>query len=263
MMQNDTPQITPTTPLHEQVLRWMNDTAPGQAFFRWFGKTRGSLQLRRWRRSLQTIPWTPLQRPIAEVTVALVTTGGVHLHADAPFDVQNDASFRRIPRAATAADLCITHDKYDRRDATEDINLVFPLQRLRELETEGIIGRVAELHYGFGRPGASPGIGRRGEGTASALPPLALRSCPGRTRQGQPAAHDSAGTVLAGAHCPVSRPGRRASLPVETSDIPTSCRLDNRERGVHPGACPGTGDGESASVRPVHTEENTKGAYDL
>ncbi len=131
MMQNDTPQITPATPLHELVLRLMNDTAPGQAFFRWFGKTRGSLQLRRWRRSLQTIPWTPLQRPIAEAT-------------------QNDASFRRIPRAATAADLCITHDKYDRRDATEDINLVFPLQRLRELETEGIIGRVAELHYGFG-----------------------------------------------------------------------------------------------------------------
>jgi len=150
MMQNDTPQITPATPLHELVLRLMNDTAPGQAFFRWFGKTRGSLQLRRWRSSLQTIPWTPLQRPIAEATVALVTTGGVHLRADSPFDVQNDASFRRIPRAATAADLCITHDKYDRRDATEDINLVFPLQRLRELETEGIIGRVAELHYGFG-----------------------------------------------------------------------------------------------------------------
>src|SRR2546430_1401848 len=50
-------------------------------------------------------------------------------------------------------------------------------------------------------------------------------------------------------------------LPVETADIPTTCRLDNRERGVHAGACPSTGDGESAAVRPVYTEENTKGTF--
>ena|SRR2546430_1401846 len=56
MMQNDTPQITPTTPLYERVLRWMNDTALEQAFFHWYGKTRGGLQLRRRSRSLQTIP---------------------------------------------------------------------------------------------------------------------------------------------------------------------------------------------------------------
>ena len=56
MTPNDTPQIMPTTPLHERVLRWMNDTALGQAFFHWYGKTRGGLQLRRRSRSLQTIP---------------------------------------------------------------------------------------------------------------------------------------------------------------------------------------------------------------
>ena len=32
-------------------------------------------------------------------------------------------------------------------------NLVFPLQRLRELEAEGAIGRVADRHYGFGLVG--------------------------------------------------------------------------------------------------------------
>lgn len=99
---------------------------------------------------MQTIPWAPIRRPIAKATVALVTTGGVHLQADPLFDIQNDASFRNIPRAATAADLYITHDKYDPRDATQDINLVFPLQRQRELEAEGTLGRVADAHYGFG-----------------------------------------------------------------------------------------------------------------
>jgi hypothetical protein len=55
MMQNDTPQITPTMPLHERVLRWMNDTALGQAFFHWYGKTWGGLYtLKRTRKELFT-----------------------------------------------------------------------------------------------------------------------------------------------------------------------------------------------------------------
>lgn len=82
--------------------------------------------------------------------MALVTTGGVHLCADQPFNIKSDASFRVIPRSATSDALCITHDRYDRRDAARDINLVFPLERLLELEQEGVIGHVADNHYGFG-----------------------------------------------------------------------------------------------------------------
>ena len=55
-------------------------------------------------------------------------------------------------------------EAYDRRDAGEDLNLVFPLQRLRELEAEGVVGRVAEEHYGFGlAPHPAPLLASAGE----------------------------------------------------------------------------------------------------
>jgi hypothetical protein len=99
------------------------------------------------------IPWSPFQRPLREATVALVTTSGVHLRDDRPFKLSSDATYRVIPCTAEAGDLAITHQAYDRTDALRDINLVFPLQRLRELEAEGVIGRVADRHYGFGLAG--------------------------------------------------------------------------------------------------------------
>src|SRR5213080_4822043 len=40
------------------------------------------------------------------------------------------------PRSAEPTDLTISHLAYDRTDALRDINLVFPLQRLRELQAE-------------------------------------------------------------------------------------------------------------------------------
>jgi D-proline reductase (dithiol) PrdB len=112
------------------------------------GRAAALPQLRR--RALQDIPWTPLRRPVAEATVALVSTAGVHLATDPPFDIRGDGSFRVIPRDAVPGDLVLTHPAYDRRDAQRDLNLVLPLERLRELESEGVIGRVARDHYGFG-----------------------------------------------------------------------------------------------------------------
>jgi D-proline reductase (dithiol) PrdB len=117
----------------------------------WVGKAAGGLQLRLERlRPAGEIPWTPLRRPIAQATVAVITTGGVHLCSEEPFNLKTDATFRAIPRNSSSADLCITHEHYDRRDALRDLNLIFPLERLLELEAEGIISRVADVNYGFG-----------------------------------------------------------------------------------------------------------------
>jgi D-proline reductase (dithiol) PrdB len=143
-------RVTLSNAFREWAMRISNDTAWGERLARWIGKVPGELQLR-WKVGTPTeIPWTLLKRPLAEATVALVTTGGVHCCSDKPFVLKSDASFRAIPRTATSADLCITHEHYDRRDAARDLNLVFPLQQLLELKTEGIVGHVAETHYGFG-----------------------------------------------------------------------------------------------------------------
>jgi len=148
---NEQTRLTPMSWWRERLVRLTNDTQWGKRFAYWFGKTTGGLQLRLEKlRPAGEIPWTRLRLPIAQATVAVIATGGVHLCCDAPFDLKAAASFRAIPRNASRADLCITHETYDRRDASRDLNLIFPLERLLELEAAGVIGRVADVHYGFG-----------------------------------------------------------------------------------------------------------------
>ena len=98
------------------------------------------------------IPWTPFEGPLSEKSVAIVTTAGVHLKGDPPFDMADpdgDPSIRVIPSSTPSEALTITHDYYDHRDADRDINIVFPVDRLRELAQEGFIGSVAPTHYGL------------------------------------------------------------------------------------------------------------------
>lgn len=99
-----------------------------------------------------SIPWAPLPRPLRECAVALVTTAGVHLRSDPPFDMEDpdgDPSFRVIPSSVGPEVLTITHRYYDHAAADRDINVVLPLDRLRELCVEGEVGAVAPRCYGF------------------------------------------------------------------------------------------------------------------
>lgn len=101
---------------------------------------------------VEGVPWTPLARPLAESTVALVTTAGVHLASQEPFDMKDpmgDPSFRELPSDTPSGLYAITHDYYDHTDADSDLNVVFPLDRLRELAGQGLIGSVAPTNYGF------------------------------------------------------------------------------------------------------------------
>ncbi len=97
-------------------------------------------------------PWTPLRKDPRECTVALVTTAGVHLPSDVPFDMEDrrgDPSYREIPSDLPGSALAVTHDYYDHRDADRDVNVVFPIDRLRELAGSGEIGKTAPFHYSF------------------------------------------------------------------------------------------------------------------
>jgi|MudIll2142460700_1097286.scaffolds.fasta_scaffold09893_4 D-proline reductase (dithiol) PrdB len=101
---------------------------------------------------LEEIPWTPLRKALSDSTLAVVTTAGVHDKADKPFDMTDpngDPTFREIDISKPLTDLMITHDYYDHTDADKDINIVFPIDRLREFEKEGTIGGLSGRHYGF------------------------------------------------------------------------------------------------------------------
>ncbi len=46
--------------------------------------------------------------------------------------------------------LMVTHTHYDHSDADSDINVLFPIDRLRELADEGVVGSATETHIGMG-----------------------------------------------------------------------------------------------------------------
>ncbi len=100
----------------------------------------------------QTISWAPLRKPLSKCSVALVSTAGVHLKSQPAHDLLNphgDASFREIPGDTQMTDLAVDHVHYDTTDANKDPNCVFPLDRMRELVSIGMIGAIAPMHYGF------------------------------------------------------------------------------------------------------------------
>jgi D-proline reductase (dithiol) PrdB len=150
---NDGPVRTPAGRLNEILARWISDSVRGESFGRWMSKTIALPQLKRLASAEPA--WAPFRRPLSECTIVLISTAGVHLRSDRPFHLNSDPTFRTIPKNALPADLAISHQAYDRTDALRDINLVFPIERLRELETERVIGRLTEEQYSFGLEGSA------------------------------------------------------------------------------------------------------------
>jgi len=101
------------------------------------------------------IPWAPLGKPLAECKVALLSTAGISMKDDSPFDMEferknpmrGDSSFRRLRADATAAGIEANHLHIDTAYIERDLNVALPLDRLRDLAEEGVIGSVAETHY--------------------------------------------------------------------------------------------------------------------
>lgn len=95
--------------------------------------------------------------PLNKRRVAVITTAGLHARDDHPFAPGAAATdYRVISGAAGAGDLVMSHlsVNYDRTGYQQDANVVLPLDRLRELAAEGVIGSVADYHYSF--MGAAP-----------------------------------------------------------------------------------------------------------
>jgi D-proline reductase (dithiol) PrdB len=99
-----------------------------------------------------TTPFTPLSRPLDHSRVALVTTGGIHTKDQKPFDMSDkngDPSYRMIPSNIGMAQLRITHDYYNHKDALADPNLVVPIEPLERLLHQGHIGSIGPRVVSF------------------------------------------------------------------------------------------------------------------
>ncbi len=97
-------------------------------------------------------PVTPLSKPLNECRLALITSGGLHLKTDVPFDTKHkegDCSYRLLPGDMEHKDLMVSHESYDHKFINEDINCVFPIDRMREYAIDGRIKSLSEEHYSF------------------------------------------------------------------------------------------------------------------
>ena len=102
--------------------------------------------------SRKCVPFTPFDRTLDKSTVAIVTAGGVHLADQEAFNIADelgDLTYRVIPQDAPSQNLMVTHHHYDHTDADQDINVVFPIDVLRDLLDEGFIGGIAKKHVGY------------------------------------------------------------------------------------------------------------------
>ena len=102
-------------------------------------------------------PWTPLSKTLSECNVAFISSAGIVMLDDPPFDQEGerqnpwwgDPSYRVIPSTATEEDVRVCHLHINTEFAEQDLNCVLPLQRLQELAGEGVIGRSADEHYSY------------------------------------------------------------------------------------------------------------------
>ena len=99
--------------------------------------------------SRRCVPYTPLWKPLNQMKIALVSTAGVYMKGQDPYVLEGDESFRVFPGDVKSEDLLFTHDHYDHSDADKDPNVMFPVDRLRELAAQGIIGGLANKHIGM------------------------------------------------------------------------------------------------------------------
>ena len=112
------------------------------------------------------IPWTPLDKSISETTFTLITSAGISMKSDPPFDMDRekaeptwgDPSYREIPKTATENDIEVNHLHVNTAYIKEDLNVILPLTRFQEFEQKGLIGKLAPTCYSYYGYQANPTV---------------------------------------------------------------------------------------------------------
>ena len=99
--------------------------------------------------SFNSTPWTE-SPPLNQTRLALITTAGLSRRGDQPFSL-NGSDYRVISGDTDGTDLVMSHSSvnFDRSGFQQDLNVVFPIDRCRELVKEGKLSSLADYHYAF------------------------------------------------------------------------------------------------------------------
>ncbi len=104
-----------------------------------------------------TIPFYPLAKPLSEARLSLVTSAGISLKSDTPFDMEKekrdptwgDPTYRAIPRGTQSSDIEVNHLHINSSYIYDDINVILPLDRIQTMAEQGKVGGLAPTSYAF------------------------------------------------------------------------------------------------------------------
>jgi D-proline reductase (dithiol) PrdB len=94
-------------------------------------------------------PWTPFTKRLSRARIADLSTGGIYIQAQPPFNTDGDWSYREIPLDTPLDRFRLAHTHYDTSGVAEDIDAVLPIHRLLELEADNIIGQAQSPTFSF------------------------------------------------------------------------------------------------------------------
>ncbi len=102
-------------------------------------------------------PWSPFSKPLSEARIALVTTAGINVRGEAPFEYDRewdhpmwgDPTYRTLPRDLRQEQVQTGHLHINNDDIDRDVNIALPVHRMLELEAAGVIGSLAPRSFSF------------------------------------------------------------------------------------------------------------------
>jgi D-proline reductase (dithiol) PrdB len=86
--------------------------------------------------------------PLSQRRVAIVSSAALIHRGNKPFPFGSGEQ-RAVPSEWDSNDILVSHVSinFDRAGFQRDLNVVYPIDRLREFAAEGVIGSVATTHY--------------------------------------------------------------------------------------------------------------------
>jgi D-proline reductase (dithiol) PrdB len=127
----------------------------------WLERRRPLLEAKEWTEAMRDVPRLldlqpqpprPLAVPLRHATVALVTSAAITQPGQPPMDgpnIEGDYTIRLIDIDTPSSALRTWHTHFDTAAAQQDMNVVYPIDRLKELAVAGVIGRVASPAVSF------------------------------------------------------------------------------------------------------------------
>ena len=99
----------------------------------------------RWYQADEAPAWAPAAKPLSQSRVGMLSTSGAYAVGQVAYHYKDDTSIRRIPSQTPKIDLRFSHVTENYLvDARQDADCILPLTAMRTLESEGVIGSLAD-----------------------------------------------------------------------------------------------------------------------